>query len=116
MYTYKYKVTRVIDGDTIEGIVELGFDASIKLRVRLADVDTPEIFRPKSEAERSLGLKATKFVENQVLNKQVILKTIKDKKGKYGRYIGYIYQNLESDKSLNELLVENKLTKSDVTK
>lgn len=114
MYTYKYKVTRVIDGDTIEGTVELGFDVKVKLRVRLADVDTPEIFRPKSEAERSLGLEATKFVEKQVLNKYVILKTIKDRKGKYGRYIGYIYQDLEADKSLNELLVENKLTKEHV--
>lgn len=111
MYTYNYKVTRVIDGDTIEGTVDLGFDVSVKLRIRLADVDTPEIFRPKSEAERALGLKATKFVEEQVLNKYVILKTIKDKKGKYGRYIGYIYHNLESNQSLNELLVEKRLTK-----
>lgn len=114
MYTYNYRVTRVIDGDTIEGIVDLGFDVSIKLRVRLAEVDTPEIFRPKSEAERALGLKATKFVEDQILNKSVILKTIKDKKGKYGRYIGYIFQDLEDEKSLNSLLIEKKLTKEDI--
>ena len=114
MYIYKYKVTRVIDGDTIEGTVDLGFDVSVKLRIRLAEVDTPEIFRPKSEAERSLGLKATEFVEKQVLNKCVILKTIKDKKGKYGRYIGYIYPDPDSNKSLNELLIENKLTKDDL--
>ena len=111
MYIYNYKVTRVVDGDTVDGIVDLGFDVSVKLRVRLADVDTPEIFRPKSEAERTLGLKATKFVEEQILNKTVILKTIRNKKGKYGRYIGYIYQNLEDSKSLSDLLVEKKLTK-----
>lgn len=114
MYVYKYKVTRVIDGDTIEGTVDLGFNVSVKLRVRLANVDTPEIFRPKSEAERTLGLKATEFVENQILNKFVILKTKKDKRGKYGRYIGYIYSSIEESKSLNELLVEKKLTKEDV--
>jgi micrococcal nuclease len=118
MYIYNFKVTRVIDGDTVQGEVDLGFKVSLEMRVRLANVDTPEIFRPKSEAEKELGLKAKQFVERSVLNKWVILKTDKDKKGKYGRYIGTIYTpegySQLNPISVNELLVENKLTKGDV--
>ena len=113
MYEYRFLVTRVIDGDTVQGLADLGFKVSVELKIRLADVDTPEIFRPKSEAERELGYKAKEFVENQILNKEVILKTEKDKTGKYGRYIGHLFLK-EDNTSLNQKLIENKLTKDDV--
>lgn len=118
MYEYSFLVTRVIDGDTVEGVADLGFGVSKKMKVRLYDVDTPEIFRPKSKEEKELGLKAREFVKEKVLNKKVLLKTIKDNKGKFGRYLGIIHPtSLRTDpnyKPLHEQLKENKLTKSDV--
>lgn len=112
MYTYNYFITRVIDGDTVEGNVDLGFGISKKMRVRLAEVDTPEIFRPKSDAERKLGYKAKEFVEDLALNRNIVLKTEKDKTGKYGRYIGHLYTS--EGENINKLLIENRLTKNDV--
>ena len=113
MFEYKATITRVVDGDTLHADLDLGFKITINTILRLYNVDTPETYRPKSEEERALGLKAKEFVSNFVSGQKVTVKTIRDKKGKYGRYLAEIYVDGE-DKSLNELLVENKLTKADV--
>ena len=84
MYEYKASVERVVDGDTYDIAVDLGFNVCIKHRFRLNGVDTPETWRPKTEAERTHGEKATTFVRNLIEGKVVTL--LSHKLGIYGRY------------------------------
>jgi len=86
LYYYRGKVVHIVDGDTFDIVVDLGFNIFHKVRVRLADIDTPEIFGKEKEE----GLKVKDFVEKAILNKEVYVHTEKDKKGKYGRYIAHI--------------------------
>ena len=84
MYKYKAVVTRVIDGDTYDMDVALGVGLTAAIRVRLNDIDTPETWRPKSEAERVHGAKASDFVEALIDKAEVTIRTYK--LGLYGRY------------------------------
>jgi len=84
LYTYKAKCINVVDGDTIDVIVDLGFYLSKQIRVRVADVDTPEL-RSGREAERKHAREAKAFVERLILDKTVTIRTKKDV-GIYGRY------------------------------
>ena len=103
MYQYKARLLRVVDGDTIDFILDLGFDVSIKERVRLKGLDTPEI-RTKDLNEKELGFKAKKFVEDMFQDKgnDVIIET-EYRRGKYGRTIGTI--TFQDDTVLNEMLI-----------
>jgi micrococcal nuclease len=103
MYKYKAKLVRVVDGDTVDCILDLGFDVSIKERVRLKGLDTPEI-RTKDLHEKELGFKAKKFVEDMFQDKgnDVIIET-EYRRGKYGRTIGTI--TFQDDTVLNEMLI-----------
>lgn len=88
LYHYKMTVTRVVDGDTIYGDVDLGFNfGARKMEFRLAEVDTPEI----KGNTRTAGLASKKFVEDAILNKEVCILTKKDAKEKYGRYLAWVY-------------------------
>jgi len=100
-YCYKAHVISVYDGDTVTSVVDLGFNVKMKNKARLAGINAPEI-RGK---ERQEGLKSRDYLRSLILDKEVVLKTRKDKKGKYGRYIATIYLD---DQNINELLVENK--------
>jgi len=104
LYTYKAKVVRVVDGDTYDLIVDLGFKINISTRIRLRNIDTPETWRPKNEAERIHGEKATKFVTDLILDKEVYIKSYK--LGIYGRYEVDIYIPW-LQKDLATLLKEN---------
>ena len=95
-------VIKVYDGDTVTALVDLGFKIKTTIKVRLAGINAPEV-RGKSRPE---GLKTRDFLRDLILDQEVIIQTQKDKKGKYGRYIGVIYLK---DKNVNELLVEKKL-------
>lgn len=87
LYTYKAKVIDVYDGDTITCEVDCGFNIKHTIKVRLAQIDTPEI---RGE-ERQEGLKVRDIVREIILNKEIYLQTAKDKTGKYGRYLGTVY-------------------------
>lgn len=77
MYTYHALVTNVVDGDTMDMLVDVGFSIGIHHRFRVANYDAPESWRPKTEAERIKG-EAAKFKAIQLLlNTQVIVKTYK---------------------------------------
>ena len=91
MYEYKCEVTRVVDGDTIDCVLDLGFSILHKCRVRLYGIDTPES-RTRDLDEKARGKLASKFLEDSINNgKQVILRSeLKDSKGKYGRVLGSI--------------------------
>jgi micrococcal nuclease len=101
-YCYGATIVKVYDGDTVTAVVDLGFKIKMTIRVRLAGINAPEV----RGASREEGLKTRDYLRGLILNKKVMIKTQKDKKGKYGRYIGVLYIN---DKNINELLVENQL-------
>jgi micrococcal nuclease len=114
MYNYKAFVNRVVDGDTIDVIIDLGFGVLTKERIRLLGIDTPEI-RTKDLVEKAEGLKAKEFVENAILLEEVTIVTYKDSKGKFGRYLAevlYFKDKLFEDLThLNDELVELGLAK-----
>ena len=91
MYEYKCEVTRVVDGDTIDVIADLGFSILHKCRVRLFGIDTPES-RTRDLDEKVRGKLASKFLSDAIQNgEDVILRSeLKDSKGKYGRVLGTI--------------------------
>jgi micrococcal nuclease len=88
LYNYKAKVENVIDGDTIDVIIDLGFDIKINQTVRLTGIDTPEI-HTKNTKEKSAGLIVRKYVED-LLGKEIYLKTT-EFDDKYGRYLAEVY-------------------------
>lgn len=97
-YVRTAKVLRVVDGDTIDLTVDLGFDVWKKERIRLARVDAPEV----RGVEREAGLAAKKFVVDLLeMYPVVIVKTTKAR-GKYGRYIGEIeFEEIEGKRVIN---------------
>jgi len=97
-FWYGAKPLKAIDGDTIDLMVDLGFNIHFKMRVRLFGVNTPES-RTKDLAEKELGLKAKKFTEDWLSRHGwVFINTIPDKNDKYGRILAKIYSsdNIES--------------------
>lgn len=101
MFEYKARIVRVVDGDTFDAVVDLGFGISFKERFRLAGVNTPETYGVKKDTEEyKLGIKATKEVERLCLNKDVIIQTARDTKGKYGRYIANVFLDLDTESAV----------------
>tara|TARA_R110000764_G_C11013212_1_gene383485 strand:+ start:1936 stop:2346 length:411 start_codon:yes stop_codon:yes gene_type:complete len=91
MYDYNFKLSRVIDGDTIVGHIDLGFGVVLKDRViRLHGINTPEL-RSKNLSEKILAQKAKQFVIDTLKGKDICLMSIRDKKGSFGRILGNIY-------------------------
>ena len=109
-YLYKATVTRVVDGDTVDLEVDLGMSVFVKQRIRLARINTPETYGVKKDSEEyKAGMKATKRLRELVEGKEIALETVKDKKGKYGRYLGELYI-LEKDwTNVNSLLIHEGL-------
>ena len=91
MYEYKCEVTRVVDGDTVDCVLDLGFSILHKCRVRLYGIDTPES-RTRDLDEKARGKLAAKFVQDSIDNgKDIVLRSeLKDSKGKYGKVLGSI--------------------------
>lgn len=107
MYEYNIKkVTKVVDGDTIDVDIDLGFNISYAQRVRLAGIDTPES-RTKDLREKALGLEVKDKIKKAIESaKTVIIKTeLPDSTEKYGRILGWVYLD-GAAKSLNEQLIE----------
>lgn len=87
MYTYRVlRVERVVDGDTVDVVLDLGFGLTMKQRLRVIGIDTPEL-RSKDPAERERAQAAKDFAEKWLIsNGQMIVTTYKD--DKYGRILG----------------------------
>ena len=92
MYEYAVKeVVKVVDGDTIDIIIDLGFDLSKKERVRLAGIDAPES-RTRDLEEKKMGLETKDFLTRRLEDgKTSGLRVKTEKDGKYGRMLGWIY-------------------------
>ena len=108
MYEYFVKeVKNVVDGDTIDVIIDLGFDILFASRVRLAGIDTPES-RTTDKAEKALGIEAKEYLKKNLKDaKSVVIRTEKmDSSEKYGRILGWVYVNGESE-SLNNKMIND---------
>ena len=108
MYEYKCKVKRVVDGDTMDVILDLGFSVHHAVRVRLAGIDTPES-RTRDKDEKARGKLSKAFLKESIKGKKIVLKTkIKDAKGKFGRVIAEVWAEFEkgSLRNINELMIK----------
>jgi len=104
LYFYKAKVISVYDGDTITVDIDLGFNVWLhNEKLRLSGINAPEI-RTKNKEEKTRGIKARDYLKTLIDGKNILIKTLKDKKGKYGRYIAEIYFQGEN---INDRLVKN---------
>lgn len=101
MYEYRAFVRKVYDGDTITCDIDLGFNMIMRnQKLRLHGINTPEV-RGKSRED---GLKVRDLVRQRISNKWVIIKTKRDKKGKYGRWLAEIFEP-GVEESLNSWLL-----------
>ena len=108
-FWYSAKVLKVIDGDTIDLMVDVGFNIHHKIRVRLYGVNTPES-RTKDLAEKQIGMKAKEFTQDWTTrHADVYVHTVAGKDDKYGRILALIYsaEDIKSDSTacLNEDIV-----------
>ena len=108
MYEYNVEIVRVVDGDTVDVNIDLGFGVWLrKERVRLYGIDTPES-RTRDPIEKKFGLFAKEYLK-ALLGKKSTLQTRKDGKGKYGRIRGeFIVYDAETDsyRSVNTMMIE----------
>jgi micrococcal nuclease len=105
-FFYSAKVLDVIDGDTLDLVVDLGFDVHFRVRVRLHGINTPES-RTSDKAEKELGLKAKAYTKDWTTrHSTVFVKTVKDKKEKFGRILAEIYSDELKTACLNEDIIE----------
>ena len=110
-YVYRCTVTRVVDGDTVDADIDLGFQIIYKERIRLMGIDTPES-RTRNKAEKALGLaskarlkellKTAEPLQGKRGKKAIYLQTSKEGKGKFGRILGTLWVNGEN---VNDILV-----------
>ena len=107
MYQYRCQILRVVDGDTVDIDIDLGFGVWMrKQRVRLYGVDTPEA-RTRDLEEKKFGMMAKKYVKGHLpIGTDQILRTHKDGKGKFGRILGEFVVE-EGMTTLNALLIKN---------
>ena len=105
LYSYRATILSVYDGDSITARVDLGFGINYKIKIRLAGINAPELRGPN----KALGRKSRDFLRELILHKEVLINTKKDKKGKYGRYIGVIIVEKEDGNyiNVNDYLVLN---------
>ena len=107
-YIYRIKsVGRVVDGDTIDADIDLGFDISLTKRIRLAGIDTPES-RTRDLKEKELGIDAKNWLKHQLEDAfDVVIRTEKpDSTEKYGRIIGHLFINGQDESLNNQMITE----------
>jgi micrococcal nuclease len=108
MYEYHIKkVLKIVDGDTIDVEIDLGFSVSFTQRVRLAGIDTPES-RTTDLKEKALGLEVKEYLKNLLDGAEdIVIQTEKpDSSEKYGRILGWLFIN-DDDTSLNEKMIND---------
>jgi micrococcal nuclease len=110
MYQYKAKLIRVVDGDTVDAMIDCGFSTFKKERIRLYGINTPES-RTRDKAEKKRGLAAKARLKEMIKEgkNEFIVETSIDKKGKYGRLLGTLYRDNDFGKlatCYNRMLLE----------
>ena len=104
-YIYKIKVTRVVDGDTIDADIDLGFNMTLSKRIRLHGINTPET-RTRDKEEKKRGLAAKERLQQIIDTQQGVLFLKSMDQGKFGRCIGVLFEQDFDDQSINDMLVE----------
>lgn len=89
-YVYQATIERVVDGDTVDVLFDLGFGNYRRERLRLNRIDAWE----RRGEEREKGIEATDYLTELIEGERVTIQTVKDKKGKYGRYLAEIWTTL----------------------
>jgi len=109
MYEYRCKVVKIVDGDTVDVDIDLGFGVWLKKeRIRMFGIDTPES-RTRDLDEKKYGLMAKDYI-TKLLDDEggIVLKTRKDAEGKYGRILGELWRTTDfADTSINDLMIKN---------
>ena len=107
-YIYRIKeIHKVVDGDTIDASIDLGFDISLEKRIRLGGIDTPES-RTTDAREKALGLEVKEWLKHRLEGaKDILIKTeLPDSTEKYGRIIGHLFINGEEVSINNQMINE----------
>lgn len=103
MFEYKCKVTKVVDGDTVDVDIDLGFGVWLRdQRIRLYGIDTPES-RTSDPSEKLYGKAAAEFLKKWLDGGDVTIKTHKDERGKFGRILGDLWV---FDTNVNRKMIE----------
>lgn len=106
MYNYKIQFKEIIDGDTFDVLVDLGFYINCKITIRLKDINTPEVYRPINEAEQTHGNEVIKFLQNYIdFDKWYTMKTEFDRS--FDRWVGRIF--LKDDYEMYDLIKDKEL-------
>lgn len=108
MYHYPCKIIKVVDGDTVDVDIDLGFGVWMRnQRIRMYGIDAPES-RTSNKTEKKYGLASKRFLEDMCDDKNgLVLRTHKDKKGKFGRILGELWRTTNyADQSINEYMLE----------
>ncbi len=113
-YIYRIRsVHKIVDGDTIDADIDLGFDISLSKRIRLAGVDTPES-RTTDTKEKALGLEVKEWLKKRLEGQtDIIVKTeLPDSTEKYGRILGHLFigdkevSAVNKKKSINQIMID----------
>jgi micrococcal nuclease len=109
MYEYKCQTVRVVDGSTIDAIIDLGFNVLIRQRIKLNGVNPPDI-RSIDESQKNLALNA-KARLTELVGKEFVCQTILNKRGKAGRTLGIVYviDECENKIEVNQKLIDEGL-------
>ena len=105
MYDYQAELTRIVDGDTLDCIIDIGFSVFVKKRVRLHGIDTWES-RTRDLKEKAKGLAAKARLKELIKENGNHFTLVSYELGKYGRVLGEII--LDDDRNVNDILIEEK--------
>ena len=103
MYQYEAQVIKVIDGDTLDLFIDLGFKVGFNTRIRMIGIDTPEKWHPYGKVVKA-------YLQQELEGKKIFLDVTK--KDKYGRYLGVVYLNKNDEQSVNDKLIEINMAKA----
>jgi len=106
MYTYKFKITSIYDGDTVNGTVDLGFNISMDIKVRLGRINTPEL-RSKDLQKKALAYAARDYLREFCEKYKDSLLVRTTEKGKYGRWIGELLIDLSQHEWDSEVVAKH---------
>ena len=108
LYQYKAKVVRIVDADTVDAAVDMGFGIIMHQRFRINDYDAPETWRPRNEIEQKHGAEATARATQLLLGKDILLKSTKVA-GIYGRFGATIW--LEDGRDFAQVMISEGFSK-----
>ena len=103
-YYYRGRVIEVHDGDTCTVLIDLGLRVNMEVKIRLWGINAPEIIGKDHEA----GIASKEYLSGMILGRDVYIRTEKDRKEKYGRWLGKIYLRDGDNESVNDKMVKEK--------